>query len=75
MVSRLLIFGVFGCTSVSFPPDQFRSHSSSNKHTMNQAKAPTTHGSSDLFPVDNVPTNVKFSESIAMLYVFEANEV
>ena len=37
-------------------------------------KAPTKHDSSELFHIDSVPSNIKFSESIAMLYVFEDNE-
>ena len=40
----------------------------------NQTKISTKHDSSDLFDVDNVHSNVKFSQSIAMLYVFEDNE-
>ena len=33
----------------------------SNKRTKNQSKAPPTHDHSDLFHVDNVPSNVRFS--------------
>ena len=32
------------------------------------------HDSSELFYVGNVPSNVRFSQSIALLYVFEDNE-
>ena len=32
------------------------------------------HDSSDSFHIDNVPSNVRFSQSIALLYVFEDNE-
>ena len=46
----------------------------SSKRTKNQTKAPTTHDSSDLFHVDNVPSHAKFSQSKDMLYVFEDNE-
>ena len=46
----------------------------SSKRTKNQTKAPTKHDSSELFHVDNVPSNVRFSQSIAMLYIFEGNE-
>ena len=49
-------------------------HTTSSKRTKNQTKAPTTHDSSDLFHVDTVPSNAKFSQSNAMLYVFEDNE-
>ena len=37
-------------------------------------KAPTMHDSSELFHVDNVFSNVRFHQSIAMLYVFDDNE-
>ena len=40
----------------------------------NQSKAPTTRDNSELFHGDNVPSNVRFSQSIAILYVFEDNE-
>ena len=43
----------------------------SRKRTKNQTKAPTTHDSSDLVHVDHVPSNAKFSQSNAMLYVSE----
>ena len=46
----------------------------SSTRKKNQTKISTKHGSSDLFHVDNVHSNVKFSQSIAMLYVFEDNE-
>ena len=49
-------------------------HTMSSKRTKNQTKAPTTHDSSDLFHVDNVPSHAKFSQSKDMLYVFEDNE-
>ena len=40
-----------------------------------QTKTSTIHDSSELFHIDNVPSNVRFSQSIAMLlYVFEDNE-
>ena len=45
----------------------------SSKRTKNQTNVPTTHDSSDVFHIDNVPSNAKFSQSNAMLYVFEAN--
>ena len=40
----------------------------------NQTKALTKHDSSELFHIDNVRSNVTFSQSIAMLYVFEDNK-
>ena len=40
----------------------------------NQAKAPTKHDSSELFHIDSVASNIKFSQSRAILYVFEDNE-
>ena len=46
----------------------------SSTRKKNQAKAPTKHDSSQLFHIDSVPSNVKFSQSIAMLCVFEDNE-
>ena len=46
----------------------------SSKRTKNQTKAPTTHDNSDLFLVDNLFSDARFSLSIAMLYVFEDNE-
>ena len=46
----------------------------SSKRTKNQTKAPTTHDSSDLFHVDNAPSNAEFSRSNAFLYMFEDNE-
>ena len=52
----------------------FLHHTTSSKRTKNQTKAPTTHDSSDLFHVDDVPSNAKFSQSNAMLCVFEDNE-
>ena len=39
-----------------------------------QTKTPTMHDGSDLFHVVNVPSNVIFSQSTAMLYLFEDNE-
>ena len=45
-----------------------------SKRTKFQTKTPTTHDSSELFHVVNVPSNVRFSHSIAMLYVLEDNE-
>ena len=41
----------------------------SSKRTKNHTKAPTKHDSCELFHVDNVPSNVRFSQSIAMLYI------
>ena len=42
--------------------------------TKNQTEAPTTHDNSELFHVEIVPSTVRFSQSIAMLYVFKDNE-
>ena len=39
-----------------------------------QTKTSTVPDGSELFHIDNVPSNVRFSQSIAMLYVFEDNE-
>ena len=36
-------------------------HTTLSKRTKNQTKAPTTHDRSDLFHVDNVPSNAEFS--------------
>ena len=49
-------------------------HTRSSKRTKNQTEAPTTHDSSDLFHVDSVPSNVKFSQSNAMLCLLEDND-
>ena len=46
----------------------------SSKRTKNQTEAPPTHDNSELFHVDNVPSNVWFSQSFATLYMFEDNE-
>ena len=46
----------------------------SSTRKKNQTKAPSKHDSSELFHIDNVPSNDKFSQSIAMLYVFEDND-
>ena len=46
----------------------------SSTRKKNRTKAPTTHDSSELLHIDSVPSNVKFSQSIAMLYVFEDTE-
>ena len=46
----------------------------SSTRKKNQTKVPTTHDNSELFHIDSVHSNVKFSQSIAMLYVFEDNE-
>ena len=46
----------------------------SSTRKKSQAKAPTKHDSSELFHIESVPSNVKLSQSIAMLYVFEDNE-
>ena len=40
----------------------------------NQTKVPTKHDTSELFHTDGVPSNVKFSQSIAMLCVFGDND-
>ena len=37
-------------------------------------KTPTVHDRSELFHIENVLSNVRFSQSIAMLYVFEDSE-
>ena len=42
-----------------------------NKHTEEESNV---HDSSELLHIDNVPSNVRFSRSIAMVYVFEDNE-
>ena len=49
-------------------------HVMSSTRKKNQTKDPTKHNSSELFHIDNVLSNNKFSESIAMLYVFQDNE-
>ena len=46
----------------------------SSTRKKNQTEAPTKHDSSELFHIDNVPSNIIFSQSVAMLYVFEHNE-
>ena len=46
----------------------------SSTRKKNQTKAPTKHDISELFHIDNVPSNVKLSQSTVMLYVFEDNE-
>ena len=46
----------------------------SNKHMPNQTKVPTQHDNLNLYNVDCVLSNVKFSRSSAMLYAFEDNE-
>ena len=46
----------------------------SSTRKKHQTKVPTKHDSTELFHIDSVPSNVKFSQSIAMLYVFEDNE-
>ena len=40
----------------------------------NQTKAPTKHDGCEMFHIDNVLSNVNFSQSVAMLCVFEDNE-
>ena len=42
--------------------------------TRNQTKVPTKHDNLDWCHVDNVPSNAKFSQSSAVLNVFEDNE-
>ena len=71
----------FGCRSVplktTINPMKPRIHQLRvmlSTRKKNETKAPTTHDSSELFHVDNVPSSVKFSQSIAMLPVFEDNE-
>ena len=58
--------------------DQARGDSSrnttSNKHTQNQTKVPTTHNNIELSDVDYVSSNAKSSLFGAMLYIFEDNE-
>ena len=46
----------------------------SSTRRKNQTNAQPAHDSSDLFHVDNVPSNTKCSQSNALLYVFEDNE-
>ena len=46
----------------------------SSTRRKNQTKAQPMHDSSELFHVDNVPLNVRFSQSNALLFVFEDNE-
>ena len=58
----------------SLAPGDLLHHVTSTKRTKNQTKAPTTHDSSDLFHVDNVPSNVGFSQSNSILFVFDDNE-
>ena len=47
-------------------------HVEHTKEESNQSS--TKHDSSELFHIDIVPSSVKISQSIAMLYVFEDNE-
>ena len=61
-------------TKDSLAQEDLLHRTTSSKRTKNQTEAPITHDSSDLFHVDNVPSNAKFSQSSAMLYVFEDNE-
>ena len=46
----------------------------SSTRKKNQTQAPTKHDSSELLHIDSVPSNINFSLSIAMLYVFGDNE-
>ena len=78
---RNLVFEVFHCNQNQ--PSKTKDSSAqgnlwhrvmSSTRKKNRTEAPTEHDSSELFHVDNVSTNVKFSQSIAMLYVFEDNE-
>ena len=75
MVSQLWIFGIWFKKVFHYSPNQSNKtkdsfahgdllhRTTSSKRTKNQTKAPTTHDSSDLFHVDNVPWNAKFSQS------------
>ena len=65
---------LFNKTKDSLAQGDLLHHTTSIKRTKNQTKAPTTHDSSDLFHVDKVLSNAKFSQSNASLYVFEDNE-
>ena len=46
----------------------------SSTRKKNQTKAPTKHDSPELFHIDNVLSNVEFSQFTAMLCMFEDNE-
>ena len=70
-VSQLWIFGIWWWKC--FIATKTNRVMSSTRRK-NQTKAPTKHDSSELFHMDNVPSNVKFSQSIAMLYVVEDKE-
>ena len=79
MVSQLWIFGIwflkrFHCnqnpcneTKDSLAQEDLLHRTTSSKRTKNQTKAPTTHDSSDLLHIDSVLSNIKISESNAML--------
>ena len=54
--------------------EELRNRVISSTRKKNQTKVPTKHDSSELFHIDSVPSNVRFSQSIAMLHVSEDNE-
>ena len=62
---------LFNNTKDSLAQGNLLHRTTSSKRTKNRTKAPTTHDSSDLVHVDHVPSNAKFSQSNAMLYVSE----
>ena len=81
-VSQLWIFAeVFHCDQNQ--PDKTKGPSAqgnlwhpvmTSTRKKSQTETSTMHDSSELFHIDNVPSNVRFSQSIAVLYVFEDNE-
>ena len=73
-----LVMEVFHCNQNQFIETKDSSSQGNLWHLVmsstrkkNQAKAPTKHDNSELFHIDDVPSTVKFSQSTAMLYVFE----
>ena len=84
-VSQLWIFGIWSwkCSIPKTNPIKPRIHhdretfgiASRQAHGGRiKTKAPTKRDSSELFHIDDVPSNMRFSQSNAMLYVFEDNE-
>ena len=76
-----LVIEVFHCnqnqlskTKDSSAQEDLLHHTTSSMRTKSQTKAPTMYDRSELFHIDNVLSNIKFSQSIAVLYVFEDNE-
>ena len=81
----LLIFEIWflkGCISSSNQPKKSKENvqrnllhdTPSRKHTKNQVKTPIQYTDLELCNVDYVSSNVKSSQSAAMLYISEDNE-